>query len=625
MIRKRWGAALDRLPAKAGLPLGIGLGAVVGALLLLAPAVIWVPAVLVLFVAGGLLAWSGEPVEVLLEQAPVPPAVEVEPEALLVPPSSVKPTPAVPAGEDEPVEALPVPPPSEEPAPVPPAGKVEPVEDLPARLPRVEPALPAEPVFAFNGINGRTGQPLYQSASLAELDALARSVHRAPGPSPEMTASQDLLVPTRLGRLGLRDDFDPRHLASSGWGVIFPQDVRPEIREALAPLIEHRRQQASALVERRFREFAGKDGYQAPERKSEFLRRFGVGPGPAVPDRFPYYLLLVGSPEEIPWSFQHALDFGYAVGRLFFDTAEEYARYAETVIAAETGRITKPRWLTLFGTRHPGDRATELMADYLISPLADALSSSCPVETFVAGEATKERLARLLGGNETPALLFTALHGVGYPAGDPQQLDRQGALLCQDWPGPGTWKRPLASDFFFAGDDVADGARPAGLIAFFYACHSVGTPWHDAYPERAASGGHERRLLAPRPFAARLPRRLLGHPAGGALAVIGQVERTWGYSFLWEGGGRQTQVFEETLKRLLSGYTVGHALEPFALRLGELAEDLTSVLEAASLNEPVDPKELVRLWTAHNDARTYTLLGDPAVRLPLAQGPTQVP
>lgn len=69
MYWKRWGATLDRLPAKAGLPLGIGAGAVVGALLLLTPAVVWVPAFLVLFVGAGFLAWSGEPVEDLPPQA----------------------------------------------------------------------------------------------------------------------------------------------------------------------------------------------------------------------------------------------------------------------------------------------------------------------------------------------------------------------------------------------------------------------------------------------------------------------------------------------------------------------------------------------------------------------------
>lgn len=481
--------------------------------------------------------------------------------------------------------------------------------------------------FVFNGIDGTTGGPLYPKASLGEMGALA-GVRPDARETAEVTAWREGVMRPRLGGIrGLRENVDACHLASSGWGVVFPQTVRPEIREALAPLIEHRKRQAAARFEWRFRELSGNEGYRPGDSKPAFLRRLGVGPGPADPDRCPYYLLLVGSPEEIPWSFQHQLDVGYAVGRLYFDTAEEYARYAETVIAAETGRISRPRRLTLFGTRHSGDRTTELMADHLISPLAASLADSCPVETVLAGAATKERLARLLGGDETPALLFTAMHGMGFPAGDPQQLARQGALLCQDWPGD---QSPVEPDTYLAGDDVATSACPAGLIAFFYGCHSMGTPQHDAFPQRdlpraRASVCKKRRILAPQPFAARLPQRLLGHPSGGALAVIGHVERTWGYSFLWQGAGCQTQVFEDTLERLLKGYPVGHALEPFALRLGELAEDLTSLQEAQSFGEPVDPQELVCLWTAHNDARAYALLGDPAVRLTQEPGPGRVP
>ena len=41
-------------------------------------------------------------------------------------------------------------------------------------------------------------------------------------------------------------------------------------------------------------------------------------------------------------------------------------------------------------------------------------------------------------------------------------------------------------------------------------------------------------------------------------------------------------------------------------------------IEAIESGERADPYKLSWMWTANNDARNYIILGDPAVRLPLA-------
>ena len=116
-----------------------------------------------------------------------------------------------------------------------------------------------------------------------------------------------------------------------------------------------------------------------------------------------------------------------------------------------------------------------------------------------------------------------------------------------------------------------------------------------------------------------MPQRLLAHPKGGALAVVGHVERAWGTSFHW-GSVPQTAVFESSLKRLLSGYPVGAAMEYFNERYAELATYLSRDLEDARFGKKIDPLHLSDVWTAHNDARGYAIFGDPAVRLPVAVG-----
>ncbi len=317
----------------------------------------------------------------------------------------------------------------------------------------------------------------------------------------------------------------------------------------------------------------------------------------------------------MPFGFQHQLDVPYAVGRLSFDTAEEYARYAESVVAAEAPEAPPARRVVLVATRNSGDSATALSAEHLVGPLAAELESRAAprgwrIDTLLGPGATKARATEALGAAGS-GLFFSASHGMAYPAGDPRQKPLQGALLCQDWPGPGS---PVLEDHVLGAPDLGDDARLAGKIAFLFACYGAGTPERDNFAERAP--GTPPRVLAPRPFVAGLPRRLLAHPKGGALAVVAHVDRAWTFSFFWPGLGRQLGVFREAFLRLLDGQPLGWALEAFGRRCAELSNDLAEIEDRRVHGGEPDGDLLVGLWTARNDARNYAVLGDPAVRLP---------
>lgn len=462
----------------------------------------------------------------------------------------------------------------------------------------------------FNGIDGVSGDYLVpplradeaasfltRAAGDHEVDWLLRRVSQAAGEA----------------HLGLPQDVDPVRVEQAGWGLVLSPDETPEVREALAPLVEHRRRQIGD--ERRIKVL----DYRPGESRAQWLARHGVGAGSLQPEKVPYYLLVVGSPEKIPFSFLHLLGVEYSVGCLHFDSAADYARYADSVVRYETApAVPNARELVFFATCHDSDPATQLMADHLLAPLSEGI----PESPAVAGrrgfhsrriwkkDATKSALAGILEppAGAPPAVLFTATHGVGFPRGHASQTGAQGALLCQDWPGPGT----VDPGHYFTAADLSPEARVHGLIAFHFACYSAGTPARDRYFHKP---GTPPPVIADRPFLAALPKALLSHPAGGALAVIGHVDRAWGYSFVTLGAGAQRVPFENTLGRILAGEPVGYAVKDFSERYAALATSLSSLLEEVGFGAQIPESELVEAWVERNDAEGYVVLGDPAVRL----------
>jgi hypothetical protein len=403
---------------------------------------------------------------------------------------------------------------------------------------------------------------------------------------------------------------DPCDLAQAGWGVIFAANDAREalLYAALRPLLDLRRSQAGRIREHYYREFRQARGYQEGDTKRRFLSRHGVGPGAADPDRMPYYLLIVGDPETISYEFQYQLDMQYAVGRIWFETVDEYAEYAASVVAAETNPHPRKRNAVFFAPQHAGDDGTELSATHLASPLAAraAKNQEWTVRSMIGAEATKASLCSLLEG-EAPDFLFTAGHGMVFKNGHPLQEKAQGALLCSDWPGVQGWHGSLPPEFYLSAADINGSARIQGMISFHFACYSAGGPAWDDF-----STAGERQAVAPKPFVSHLPARLL---RAGALAVIGHVEKAWFCSIDWPGAGAHIEAFEDTIDRLLSGHPVGSAMEPFGQRYAELASDLSAGLEEARQGTPEDELQLAELWINSHDARNYIVLGDPAVRL----------
>jgi len=443
----------------------------------------------------------------------------------------------------------------------------------------------------------------------------------------------EALATILTGDMGVVPWIDPRDMGKTGWGVIFPAlmpSVKVEaIKQALEPLLALRKAQAGSL----FRIYEGKDGYRPGDKAATFLMRPPLRAArpedPVDPETtgVPYYLLIVGNPEEISFQFQYQLDVQYAVGRLDFgDDIQAYDNYSQNVVAAERRPAPAAPKAIFAGVDNPNDIATELSNKHLVTPLHAYFKTKTAGTDWAAYklepvQATKAGLLTAIQDIQAPALLYTASHGLEYNEDDPNQRELQGALLCQNWQGDA---HSIPAEQFLSAADITNKVNLTGTIAFLFACYSAGTPQFDNYYRMAFK--EYGKAIAKKSFIAALPQRMLRLQERGALAIVGHVERVWGTSFLAAGqtspsgsqtqGIKQTAVFESALDQLLLGYPLGSALDCFNMRYAALSTELTNLYhEIGDQPSTKQAYELAELWTANNDARGYIILGDPAVRL----------
>jgi hypothetical protein len=462
------------------------------------------------------------------------------------------------------------------------------------------------------GISADTGRPL-DGIDEQALDAFRANA--APGGvQPEYLAAKAEGNEAHFGTIG---DVDPNQLDQAGWAVIFAPGVDRKIREALQPLLDHRRTQAGD--ERLFRIFEGHEGFWPGDTASTWLARQKVRMDVVDPLLgVPFYLTIVAAPDEIPFEFQYGLDLYWGVGRLWFPDVDAFRQYADSVILYETmAQAPTSRQMAIFATRHECDAATQLFCGEVAEPMANGSGPIAPVgqrqkfaaRSFIGEPATKENLLRICTGSVEhgpPALLFTGGHGKSFRADDPRQPESQGALICQDWTGTGKVER----DQYFDASDLPAGAKVHGLVHFLFACYGGGWPQSDNFSRVAGSP----KTIAPHPMMARLPQALLSHPEGGALAVLAHIDRAWAYSFR-SGRYGQTQGFRDVIGRIMRGDRLGQATDQFNIRWAALSTELSESLDQARMGLEIDPKSLANQWVARDDARNYVLFGDPAVRL----------
>lgn len=458
-------------------------------------------------------------------------------------------------------------------------------------------------------VNAWTGEELPPSplSSRAAAWGLAEAGRRVP----------TLLRPPE--EADLRNWRDPR----VGWGLILPEraglspqelagagDAPEPIRALLAdrapaPVLRCRTQLTAGNRLLFLRNYATS--------KDVSVDRSPIG---LAPDALPYYLLIYGSPTEVPWDLQYVLNSRCAVGRLDLsgDALEHYVR---CLMAEWDGAQSRVGNTVVWATDHGPLDITHLMRDAIAAAVHEDLTADPDIGAnarFIDGthvSADGEDLITALA-EARPGLVVTTSHGQTGPLNDAVAMRRDLGL-------------PVDQGFRVLNTDrLLSRWAPDGAIWYAHACCSAGTDAKSAYLELFEAGSPVHRILAATSalgaLTAPLPSLLLGHPKP-LRAFIGQVEPTFDWT-LKQPANRQhlTAPLRQALyNRLFQPDPVGYAFRDWYAGIGTLYTIWDRAVQRFNAGED-NAQTLLYLRLAARDLQSTVILGDPTVTQPPLPG-----
>jgi hypothetical protein len=405
-----------------------------------------------------------------------------------------------------------------------------------------------------------------------------------------------------------------------GWGLVLPDnpklkskqlaraDDAPEPLRRLmearpeAPVLRFRRETWTTHLRRHYPAGGSQDlALVGSER--------GVGKG-----QLPLYLLLCGTPDEIPWRFQYLLNQTSAVGRLALDD-DALDRYVTHLIDDWSSTGSDVRAAVVWTADHGGDDISHLMRTVIAEPVfekyagdGDLRAASLLVASQGDGAvATGERLIEALA-QQRPAVVVTTSHGMTGPLDDQEALIANLGLLVDEK------FRVLDLEALLAA------WQPDGAIWYAHACCSAGSDGRTAFSGVVPEGSEVAAILsgvaAVGNRIAPLPTALLS-AAKPARAFIGHVEPTfdWTISDPRTGQPLTGGIRDALYERLYQPWPVGHALRTFFDGVGDLFGARDLAYEQFNQGDETLGAALLHQLAAL-DRRSLVVLGDPTVRLP---------
>lgn len=390
-----------------------------------------------------------------------------------------------------------------------------------------------------------------------------------------------------------RDDLSP---AEKARGVDAPVPIQKLIAErGNAPVLRYRADLGDEKLARYFEDGSRQD----PEIG---LSDFGVAKG-----RLPLYLLVVGSPSEVPWRVQFALNRRHHVGRL--DLPEPgLTRYVDALLAGWEDQDSEVGHALVWSVDF--DAITHTMDATVADVIATAMGTDneLAVSRIEGAAATCQALFDALT-EQRPSVIVTSSHGKTGPIGKAEEMRASLGL-------------PVDNDRnVLSIESLLAAWQPAGAIWYAQACCSAGSndgTSYDGLLEAGSLADQVTRAVGELGSAvAPLPTALLGAEKP-LRAFVGHVEPTFDWTLVQQDTGQWltaglTEAWYPTLYRRTP---LGLALDEHYRGVGELYSKLKTALDDVALMKEGARDRATYYRLTATDRQSLVILGDPTVMVP---------
>jgi len=327
----------------------------------------------------------------------------------------------------------------------------------------------------------------------------------------------------------------------------------------------------------------------------------------------PKYLLIYGTPEEIPWELQYVLNTTCYVGRLDLQEDAALKNYVNALLQDWKDSAFQLDHAVVWAVDHGSDDITTLMRNAIAKKVYEDLDGDEQLHGKVlfldgsADQASSDALIHALT-ERGPSLVVTTSHGQTDPLSDPDAMTHGlGLLIDQDFEA-------------LQPERLLERWQPDGAIWYAHACCSAGSDSFTSYeglvePDSRISQAL-RAVAGLGALTAPLPRALLG-AAKPLRAFIGHVEPTFDWTIRDPKTGEHlTGSLRRALYNgLYLSKPVGLAFAEYYLPLATLYTQ-RDIAERRFGNGENTQGDMLYCSLTARDLRSTVILGDPTVALP---------